>query len=121
MTENMRLLVCGGRDFTDYAAVCRALDQVNEAVGISAIIHGAARGADSLGARWAQERGILTVAFPADWNKRGKGAGHIRNQQMLDEGCPEGVVAFPGGTGTADMIRRAKRFGLKVWEPCNAE
>jgi len=36
---------------------------------------------------------------------------------MIDDGKPDGVVAFPGGTGTADMIRRAKKAGLKVWEP----
>ena len=43
-------------------------------------------------------------------------AGHIRNQQMIDEGKPDLVVAFPGGAGTADMIRRAKKHNLKVIE-----
>jgi predicted Rossmann-fold nucleotide-binding protein len=35
---------------------------------------------------------------------------------MLDM-KPDGVVAFPGGDGTADMVRRARAAGVKVWEP----
>jgi hypothetical protein len=41
--------------------------------------------------------------YIADWNRLGPGAGHIRNQRMIDEGKPDAAVAFPGGTGTADM------------------
>jgi len=44
-------------------------------------------------------------------------AGGDRNQQIIDDGKLDGVVAFPGGTGTADMIRRAKKAGLEVWKP----
>ena len=51
--------------------------------------------------------------FPADWKVRGRAAGHIRNQQMLDEGRPHLVVAFPGGRGTADMVRRARAAGIE--------
>ncbi len=58
-------------------------------------------------------------AIPADWDKFGKGAGPIRNQQMIDEGKPDLVVAFPGGTGTADMVKRAKKHGIEVIEVKN--
>jgi len=54
--------------------------------------------------------------FLANWRTHGKAAGPIRNQQMLDEGRPHLVVAFPGGTGTADMVRRAKAAGVPVME-----
>lgn len=113
----MRVLVCGGRDYHQFAAVDKALRQVHDQYGIDVLIHGAARGADSLGAKWAEQRGIPTLSFPADWDKHGRAAGHIRNAQMLDEGKPEGVVAFPGGRGTADMVRKARAAGIKVWEP----
>jgi hypothetical protein len=51
----------------------------------------------------------------ADWNTHGRAAGPIRNQRMLDEVKPELVVAFPGGRGTADMVRRAREAGVNVY------
>jgi len=111
------LLVCGGRDFIDMPRASAALDAVHAKRPITLLVHGAARGADTLAATWAQRRGVLTQAFPADWNRDGRAAGPLRNQRMLDEARPDGVVAFPGGRGTADMNQRAKAAGVKVWEP----
>ena len=58
------------------------------------------------------ERGVAE----ADWAKHGRKAGPIRNQRMIDEGRPDLVVAFPGGTGTADMVERARVAGIRVIE-----
>lgn len=113
----MRILVCGGRDYRDRNAVFRALDALHRKRGISAIIQGGADGADYLAWQWADERCVRYETFNADWKTHRKAAGPIRNQQMIDEGKPDGVVAFPGGSGTADMIARAERAGLKVWRP----
>lgn len=113
----MRVLVCGGRDYADSEAVNAALSRLHAKRGITAIIHGDAKGADALARQWAEANGIPHLPFPANWNI-GKRAGPIRNQRMLDEGKPDGVVAFPGGAGTADMVRRAKLTGLTVWQPC---
>jgi hypothetical protein len=63
---------------------------------------------------WAKQFGIQTLAFPADWKTHGKAAGFIRNQRMLDEGKPDLVLGFPGGSGTADMCSRAERAGVRV-------
>jgi hypothetical protein len=110
-----RLLVCGGRDFTDRAHVWATLDRVNAKRPVGLVIHGAARGADTLGAEWAVERNVEVWAFPARWEQDGRrAAGPKRNQRMLDVGQPQGVVAFAGGSGTADMIRRAEAAGLPV-------
>jgi hypothetical protein len=113
----LRLLVCGGRDYTDEVAVFGVLDAVHAKRGIACIIAGAATGADRVAYTWAKSRSIEIHEFPADWKTHGKAAGPIRNRQMLSEGRPTGVVAFPGGRGTADMIRAAKESGLQVWEP----
>lgn len=80
------------------------------------IIAGGAKGADSAAADFAVVSFCQLQEFKADWNKHGKAAGAIRNQQMLDEGKPDLVVAFPGGRGTADMVRRAKKAGIEVRE-----
>lgn len=111
-----RVLVCGGRDFNFPGSVYRALDIFRAERGIALVIHGAARGADRLAGEWAAERGVPVVEYPADWAAHGRAAGPKRNQRMIDEGKPDFVVAFPGGAGTADMVRRAKAAGIPVWE-----
>lgn len=109
-----RILVCGGRNYSNR----EKLDAVLNAIVLphAVIISGGASGADDLAARWAIARGVQTQIFKADWNRHGRGAGSIRNQQMLDEGKPNLVIAFPGGRGTADMIARAKAAGVYVSE-----
>ena len=110
----MRLLVCGGRDFSDTSAAYKVLDAMHRALGIDVVIEGHARGADRIAGYWARRNGITNLKFPADWGKHGKAAGAIRNQQMLDEGRPSHVLAFPGGRGTADMVARARAAGVQV-------
>ncbi len=109
----MKVLVCGGRNYNDYESVKSCLDMLPP---ITCIISGCARGADTLGIRYAEEHNIPIMRFPADWNTYGKAAGSIRNQQMLDEGQPQLVIAFPGGSGTADMVRRSLKANLKVYD-----
>lgn len=101
----MRVLVCGGRDYNDAFQLNQEMDSLHREINIAELIHGAARGADSLAAAWAHSRGVADRPFPADWKAHGKSAGFIRNEVMLREGKPDLVVAFPGGKGTADMIR----------------
>lgn len=108
----MRILVCGGRDYQDEVRVAAVLSSIG---GISQIIHGGARGADDLARVWAIRSGIPDRQFNANWSL-GRKAGPIRNQRMLDEGKPDLVVAFPGGRGAADMVRRARQSGVPVKE-----
>lgn len=116
----MRVLVCGGRDYTDRDRVHNTLCQIDADRGpITCIIHGAATGADNEGMIWAQMmaesgRSITHAPFAAEWRKHGRAAGPIRNQRMLDVGRPEIVIAFPGGRGTTDMVRRARSAGIEV-------
>ena len=105
----MRLLVTGGRNFTDYQAVFISLDMVHEETPVTLLIHGGARGADSQAGAWAAFRQIPVRVFPANWTRDGKAAGPIRNQRMLTEARPDAYLAFPGGRGTADMVLRCQR------------
>jgi hypothetical protein len=59
---------------------------------------------------------IKHVEMKPDWKRHGPAAGPMRNQRMLDWG-PDLVVAFAGGKGTADMVRRARAAGVDVIEP----
>jgi hypothetical protein len=108
----MRLLVTGGRDYRDFQALAALLDTLHAQTPISLLIHGAARGADSLASAWAAYRNIPSHAYPANWDLHGKAAGPIRNQRMLTEGRPDAYLAFPGGRGTQDMVSRCKKANI---------
>ena len=111
----MRVLVCGGRDFDDALTLGSWLGGIHNNNGpITLLIEGGARGADYMARRFAEWQGIPVKTFPADWERHGKAAGPIRNKQMLDEGKPDLVVAFPGGRGTANMIEQATAAGVRV-------
>jgi len=116
----MRILVCGGRDYSERIALFAALERLHKARGIDTVIHGACTGADFLAGEWAEgEDGIAVEPYPVDHTVDGPwpAAGPKRNRRMLAAGRPDGVVAFPGGRGTADMCRAAEAAGVKVWRP----
>lgn len=110
-----RIIIAGGRDFQDYATMQQTMDHllVNVREEI-VIISGKARGADTLGERYAHERGYTVREFPADWKLHGKAAGYIRNEEMARNA--DALVAFWDGKsrGTKNMLEIAKRFQLKV-------
>lgn len=123
----MRVLVCGGRNYgrTDLqgltpvdclAQVCKAIFLVFtlDTIGITKVIEGGALGADRAARVWAINRVVPFVTIKADWKRYGPAAGPIRNAQMLDEGRPDLVVAFPGGSGTKNMIKQARTSGIEV-------
>lgn len=112
----MKVLVCGSRHFeteANYQQLKKVLGS-ELGFGISEIIHGGARGADTHAGRYAEEAGIPVREFPADWKQYGKRAGPIRNSQMLREGMPDYCVAFlaPNSRGTKNMIEQARRAGI---------
>lgn len=116
----MRVLVCGGRNYSDDTRVFQELDKLAEASPDPlVIIQGGASGADYHAIKWVysqqrQERIYELVTYQADWAQYGKRADPTRNATMLSDGKPDVVLAFPGGAGTEDMITRAKAAGVKV-------
>ncbi len=105
-------LVCGGRKFANKGQLYEELDDRP----VSAIVHGDAKGADRLAGQWASERGIPEILVPANWIYHHKGAGPIRNGWMLKFVRVDVVLAFPGGTGTANMVSQARAAGIPVKE-----
>lgn len=111
----MRVLICGSRDWND-AAMIR--NDICKFPAGTVIIEGEARGADSIARDVAITLGFEVLRFPADWDRYHRAAGVIRNQQMLDEGRPDLVVAYhddiENSKGTRDMIARARKAGIRV-------
>jgi hypothetical protein len=112
----VRVLVCGSRNWTNTGAIYSKLAEYGCGYAPFTLIHGNARGADSIAADYAKDRAKEILAFPANWNLYGKAAGAIRNRQMLEEGRPELVLAFWDGVskGTWHMINLARKAGVKV-------
>lgn len=111
-----RVLVCGGRRYYDRDRLFSVLDYYQSQQAFDVVIHGNATGADLLAGQWATARGVPVQAYPAEWDLYGRAAGHIRNAQMIAEGKPTIVVAFPGGPGTTNMKRQAREVRIPVLE-----
>jgi hypothetical protein len=116
MLPKIRIIIAGSRNFTDYDLLKSKMDQLCSERKPSEIevVSGAARGADQLGERWAEERGIAVKRFPAQWDTYGRSAGYRRNLEMAQYATH--LVAFWDGRskGTAHMIQTARIWRLKV-------
>lgn len=109
----MKVIVAGGRDFTNYALVEEAIKI--SGFEISQIVSGRAKGVDTLGEVWALANNIPVEAFPADWSQHGRAAGPIRNKQMAE--YADALIAIWDGEskGTANMIQQARNKRLNVF------
>ena len=111
-----KVIVARCRDFADYELLKEKCDFYlqNKKPEIIVIVSGHASGADTLGERYAQERGYETEVYPADWKTNGRAAGPIRNAQMAT--VADALIAFWDGKsrGTKNMIDTATKRGLQV-------
>lgn len=121
--------VTGGRTFSDWNLVAVVISALPDGV----LVHGAASGADDLCAKWwTRMLDRIDEPHPADWGRecdarcthpkreddRGNycpAAGPLRNQEMVDSGL-DLLIVFPGGRGTADMVRRARAQDIEIRE-----
>jgi len=115
--NDYRVIIAGGRSFGDYQLLkehCLAVLQDKLQTHHVIIISGHARGADTLGERFAKEVGLDCELHPAQWREFGRGAGLIRNAEMAKRA--DALIAFWDGKsrGTGHMISFAKRRGLNV-------
>ncbi len=116
-------LICGGRDFADVEMFKSAMSDLVRWQGMPRrIIEGGALriteegikvGADYLAGEWAKKHALDLCVEKPDWETYGRAAGPIRNAKMLEHN-PHLVVAFPGGRGTADMVRRSRKAGVDI-------
>lgn len=114
----MRVLVCGDRNWAHQGVLFEVLDEINSETPITVVIEGEAQGADKMGKWWAHSRGLAVDQYPANWNRFGRRAGPIRNQEMLKSGHPALVVAFHDrindSKGTLHMIKASLKAGVPV-------
>ena len=108
----MKLIIAGSRDFNDYFLMCKSIASLG--FKVDEVVSGGARGADSLGEKWAFEHLVPVRYFPAHWTKEGRAAGINRNHKMGD--YADYLIAFWDGksTGTLDMITYMQQLGKPV-------
>ena len=108
------IIIAGGRNFNDYELLKEKVDfyLTNITKECIQIISGMASGADTLGYKYAIERGYPCIKFPAKWDIHGKAAGHIRNKAMAEHA--DALIAFWDGRsrGTKNMIDIAKEKNI---------
>lgn len=122
--EQIRMIVAGGRTFSDYETLANSIEAYLHGLNIFydqlEIVSGGCAGVDLLGERFAEERGIPVIRFPAEWKKYGRSAGVIRNQEMVNyaaDGTTRGIlVAFWDGKskGTGYTVGYSKKAGIEV-------
>lgn len=136
VVEPERVLVFGSRKWIDWSLIAQFL-RLHLRPGWT-VIHGKARGADTIGGRYARRIGCTVIEEPITsemWAVHGLGAGGIRNQLMLDKHRPTRGIGFITGAagaaytgGSADMAERLQRTRLPflivrsdgstvAWEP----
>ena len=111
----MRILVTGSRDWADWNLLNDTLNEYANEQNI-VIVHGdCPTGADAMAQRWVDYQGVRVERYPADWDKHGKSAGPIRNQQMVDLGA-DICLAFPlpQSRGTVHCMNAARKAGIPV-------
>ena len=117
--KHIKLIIAGGRDFTNSSAVAKQIGLIVKREGLKGpdqitVISGCARGADTVGAQVARKNNITVIEYPAQWDTYGKSAGYRRNEQMAKAATH--LLAFWDGNsrGTAHMIEYARKCGLDV-------
>jgi hypothetical protein len=119
--DNFKVIIAGSRGFSNYKLLreqCNKYLREKRKTSNIIIVSGHARGADTLGEKYAQDEGFALEIYLAQWKKLGKQAGYRRNEQMAE--VADALIAFWDGEskGTKHMIdiMNAKSLQVKVVE-----
>lgn len=114
----IKLIIAGGRDFSNYELLKYEVkkfivEEIKTRKNLE-IISGTANGADKFGERFAEEFEIQVKKFPANWNRDGKAAGPIRNEEMAKYAAGQFCICFWDGTsrGTKNMIENCRKYNI---------
>lgn len=115
MRRKMNISIIGSRSFNDALLFNKAVNEIIESINEPVtIISGGAKGADSLAATYAKQNNLPLLEYKPDWKKYGRGAGPVRNAQIISDA--DLIIAFWDGVskGTLDAINKAKKMNKLV-------
>lgn len=109
--NTFKVVVAGGRDFNNYPLLCKTLDNLLQNQPHVTIVSGGAKGADSLGAQYAEDKPCHCILKEANWKLHGKSAGYKRNVEMSE--ISDATVCFWDGKsrGTKHMMDITEKSG----------
>jgi hypothetical protein len=107
----VKVIIAGSRSISDIRHVEQAIAE--SGYEITEVVSGKARGVDTLGEQWAEAHGVPVKQFPADWNKHGKRAGFIRNEEM-GRYADAAVICWDGSSNGS---RHMRDWMLTLWKP----
>lgn len=110
--DGIRICATGGRDYKETRLTRERLTRLNFLETIREIGVGCATGLDSDVLKWAEDNDISYRRYVADWDTIGLSAGCLRNGVMLEDFQPDKLLVFPGGVGTTDCARKARKMGI---------
>ncbi len=110
----MKVIVAGSRGVIGTKENIEFLKHSLRKLGATEVVSGCAKGADQLGELVARSMGLPVRQFPANWNKEGKAAGYIRNEQMAEYGDALVYIQIADSRGTSHMVALAGKYGLEV-------
>lgn len=88
------------------------LDLFIDPAHVGCVISGGANGVDTLAEHWAKRNGIEFVAYLAQWDKFGKKAGIMRNEDMINA-CDVLISFWDGKSkGTWQTIQYAYKMNV---------
>ena len=121
------VIVAGGGRALDWPLdrIAAALVQASAGRPVALLLNGGARGADRLIEQSARSLGWPVQVIPAEWGRYGRATGPLRNGLMLRRALEVAVpaqasvlvVAFPGASGTASLVRQARHLIAADGEP----
>jgi hypothetical protein len=114
----VRVIISGDRNWTCHELARRVIARLVARHGEVDIVQGSADGVDFAFVEAAYDAGCGVCSFPADWDRHGKKAGPIRNQEMVDSGADFVIAVHRGlarSRGTRDLVERSLKAGIPVW------
>lgn len=119
-----KLMVCGSRTIVDEQWIFSKLDELFALHKDVVVLSGSAVGVDSIGEKWTGIHNVPIEHFLPDWKKYGRGAGIVRNKQMVE--TADFVMIFWDGEskGTKFVIEYCQKLGKQFslfTAACNAQ
>ena len=110
----LKVIIAGSRTFDRLSDVKKAIEEANFKIG--EVVSGTAQGVDTMGEYWAEKNNIPIKQFPADWEKYGKRAGHLRNAEM-GEYADALILVWDGqSVGSASMLKIVQEKRMPIYQ-----
>ncbi len=113
LPDGTLIAIAGGKQVEDVDFIWSTLERVRAKYGDMVLVHGGSAGVEKVAARWAESKGVHQIVCKPDWNRHNRAAPFKRNDELLNL-LPKGVVAFPGGGITENLVDKARQLGIPV-------